>query len=232
MPKVLGIIPARGGSKGIPKKNIAALGGKPLIEYTFKAAKDSKLIDRLILSTDSKEIAEVGKENNVEVPFIRPKELSMDETPTLPVIKHAVDFMRDKLKYSADIILILQPTAPLRKPKHIDEALHLLINSDADSTVSVVEVPHQYNPFFTMKIDDGKLSFYKQEGTKLTRRQDLPKSYSRNGAIYALRLETLNVKESLYGDKCLPYIMEFSESINIDSKYDLSIAGLFLKKNQ
>lgn len=230
MPLVLGIIPARGGSKGIPKKNIALLAGRLLIEYTFDAAKGSKLIDRLILTTDDEEIAEVGRKNGIEIPFIRPKELAADDTPTLPVIKHAVDFMENEFKYMPDMIVILQPTAPLRKARHIDEALNLLINSDADSIVSVVEVPHQYNPYFIMEITDGKLSFYRKEGLNFTRRQDLPKTYSRNGAVYAFRLKTLKEKNSIYGDKCLPYIMDFSESINIDSLDDLRIAELFIKK--
>lgn len=228
MPEVLGIIPARGGSKGIPQKNIALLAGRPLIEYTFDAAKESKLIDRLIITTDNEEIADLAKKNNVEVPFLRPKELARDDTPTLPVIKHAVDFMEGKLGYVADIIIILQPTAPLRKARHIDEALNLLINSDADSIVSVVKVPHQYNPYFTMKIMDDKLSFYKKEGIGLTRRQDLPKTYSRNGAIYALRRKTLTEKKSIYGDRCIPYIMKYEESINIDSIYDLKVAEMFI----
>lgn len=228
IPKVLGIIPARSGSKGIPKKNIALLAKRPLIEYTFDAARGSKLINRFILSTDSEEIAAVGRKNNIEVPFLRPKELSRDETPTLPVIKHALSFMKDNLEYFAEIILILQPTAPLRKAKHIDEALDLLIKSEADSIVSVVEVPHQYNPHFIMKIKDGGLSFYKKDGIDFTRRQDLPKVYSRNGAIYAIKVGPFLKENSLYGKKCLPYIMDFNESINIDTLNDFYIAESFL----
>lgn len=230
MPLILGIIPARGGSKGIPKKNIALLAGRLLIEYTFDAAKGSKLIDRLILTTDDEEIAEVGRKNGIEIPFIRPKELAADDTPTLPVIKHAVNFMENEFKYMPDMIVILQPTAPLRKARHIDEALNLLINSDADSIVSVVEVPHQYNPYFIMEITDGKLSFYRKEGLNFTRRQDLPKVYARNGAIYALRKRTFSQNKSLYGNFCLPYIMKFEESINIDSIYDLKIAEMFIRE--
>lgn len=228
--RVLAIIPARGGSKGIPKKNIYSLTGKPLIEYTFDAAKGSKLINRTILSTDDNEIAEVGRRNKIEVPFIRPKELAEDNTPTLPVIKHAVEFLESKQNYTADIILLLQPTAPLRKSYHIDEALGLLINNpDADSVVSITEVPHQYNPYFVMKIEDGLLRFYHSESAKYTRRQDLPDVYSRNGAIYAFYLKTLKDKNSIYGDTCLPYVMSFEESVNIDNAYDLKIAEMFLQ---
>lgn len=229
MYKILAIIPARGGSKGIPRKNIFPLYGKPLIEYTFEAAKGSKLINRIILSTEDSEIAETGRKNGIDVPFMRPKELSEDNTPTLPVIKHAVEFVEREQNYFADIIVILQPTAPLRKSYHIDEALTLLINNpDVDSVVSVTEVPHQYNPYFVMKIEDGLLKFYNSESAKYTRRQELPKVYSRNGAIYALRLETLNKKNSLYGDTCLPYVMSFEESANIDTIHDIKIAERFL----
>ncbi|MFH2012804.1 MAG: acylneuraminate cytidylyltransferase family protein [Pseudomonadota bacterium] len=230
MHNILAVIPARGGSKGIPRKNIFSLSGKPLIEYTFTAAKDSKLLNRIIISTDDYEIAEIGKRNGIDVPFMRPKELAEDDTPTLPVVKHAVEYLEKVNGYKPDIVILLQPTAPLRKSHHIDEALGLLINSpDADSVVSVTEVPHQYNPYFIMKIEDGTLKFYNEGGIKHTRRQNLPKVYSRNGAIYAFRLETLNNKNSLYGDICLPYVMSFEESANIDSSYDLKIAEMLLR---
>ncbi|MFA4932782.1 MAG: acylneuraminate cytidylyltransferase family protein [Caldisericia bacterium] len=230
MPNVLAVIPARGGSKEIPRKNIFSLSGRPLIEYTFEAAKGSKLINRTIVSTDDNEIAEVGRRNGIDVPFMRPKELAEDNTPTLPVIRHAVEFIEKEHGYKPDIVMLLQPTAPLRKSHHIDEALRLLMNNpDADSVVSVTEVPHQYNPYFVMKIEDDLLKFYNEDAIKYTRRQGLPKAYSRNGAIYAFRLETLNEKNSLYGDTCLPYIMSFEESVNIDSVYDFKIAEMLLR---
>lgn len=230
MYKILAIIPARGGSKEIPRKNIFPLSGKPLIEYTFEAAKGSKLINRTIVSTDDNEIAEVGRRNGIDVPFMRPKELAEDNTPTLPVIRHAVEFMGKEHSYKPNIVMLLQPTAPLRKSHHIDEALGLLMNNpDADSVVSVTEAPHQYNPYFVMKIEDGLLKFYNEDAIKYTRRQSLPKAYSRNGAVYAFRLETLDKKNSLYGDTCLPYVMSFEESVNIDTMYDLMMAEMFLR---
>ena len=161
---------------------------------------------------------------------MRPKELAEDNTPTLPVVRHAVEFLEREQNYTADIVVVLQPTAPLRKTYHIDEALNLLINNPgADSIVSVMEVPHQYNPYFVMKIEDDLLKFYNEDAIKYTRRQSLPKAYSRNGAIYAFRLETLNKKNSLYGDTCLPYVMSFEESANIDTMYDLMMAEIFLR---
>ncbi|RJP57877.1 MAG: acylneuraminate cytidylyltransferase family protein [Deltaproteobacteria bacterium] len=230
MCKILAVIPARGGSKEIPRKNIFSLSGKPLIEYTFDVAKGSKLINRIIITTDDNEIAELGKRNGIDVPFMRPKELAEDNTPTLPVIRHAVEFMGKEHSYKPDIVMLLQPTAPLRKSHHIDEALGLLMNNpDADSVVSVTEVPHQYNPYFVMKIEKGLLKFYNEDAIKYTRRQSLPKVYSRNGAIYAFRLETLNEKNSLYGDTCLPYVMSFEESANIDTMYDLMMAEMLLR---
>lgn len=230
---ILAIIPARGGSKGIPKKNISPLAGKPLIEYTFNSAKGSKLIDKMVLSTDDDEIAESGRKNGIEVPFMRPKELADDNTPTLPVIKHTVEFLERRQNYTADIIILLQPTAPLRKYHHIDEALSLLINNpDADSVVSVAEVPHQYNPYFVMKIEEGLLKFYNSESARYTRRQDLPQVYSRNGAIYAFWLKTLKNKDSIYGEICLPYVMDFEESVNIDSIYDYKMAEILLDQSE
>ena len=228
--KVLATICARGGSKGIPGKNIRLLGGKPMIVYTIEVARRCKAIERVIVSTDDTEIARIARASGAEIPFMRPKELAEDNTPTLPVVRHAVEFLEREQNYTADIVVVLQPTAPLRKTYHIDEALNLLINNPgADSIVSVMEVPHQYNPYFVMKIEDDLLKFYNEDAIKYTRRQSLPKAYSRNGAIYAFRLETLNKKNSLYGDTCLPYVMSFEESANIDTMYDLMMAEIFLR---
>ena len=174
MSKVLGIIPARGGSKGIPNKNLRELAGRPLLAYTVDAAQESGVIDRLILSTDSGEIAELGRSLGVEVPFMRPVELAQDDTAMLPVLKHAVAQL-EAGGWQPEIIVLLQPTAPLRKAQHIAEAVGLLQEESCDSVVSVVEVPGHYVPHFVMKIEEGKLDFFLPEGERVTRRQDARK---------------------------------------------------------
>lgn len=232
--EILGIIPARGGSKSIPRKNLYPLCGKPLIEYTFDAAKRSNYLSRIILTTDDEEIALLGRQNGIEVPLMRPANLALDDTPTLPVIQHAVDYLEKTERYFPDIIVILQPTSPLRGSHHIDEAIELLINTGADSVVSVVEVPHQYNPVSLMKINDGKLvPFLEGEGTRILQRQDKPKVYARNGAaVYAVRYETLMQHNNLFGKDCRPLIMKSVESIDIDNIWDLKLVECILKESR
>ncbi len=231
--KILAVIPARGGSKAIPGKNIRILGLKPLIEYTFDAAKASVLLDRIILSTDDKEIARIGKMNKIEVPFLRPAQLAKDTSPTLPVIRHAVKFLEENDNYRADMIVILQPTSPLRRSEHIDEALEILIDTKADSVVSVTELPHQHNPYSVMKIDNGRLIPFIEDGERYTQRQQKPLLYARNGAsIYAFKYETLINEDSLYGNDCRPYIMNKADSIDIDDVADFELAECVLGKRK
>lgn len=231
--KILAVIPARGGSKAILGKNIRILGSKPLVEYTFDAAKASALLDRIILSTDDKEIARIGKENKIEVPFCRPAQLAGDNSPTLPVIQHAVNFLEENDNYKADIIVILQPTSPLRRSEHIDGALEILIGTKADSVVSVTELPHQHNPYSVLKIDNGRLVPFIKDGKRYTQRQQKPLLYARNGAaIYAFKYETLINENSLYGNDCRPYIMNKADSIDIDDMTDFELAEFILGKRK
>ena len=158
--RVLGIITARGGSKGVPGKNLKPLGGRPLIDYTIDAANDTPL-DRLILSTDDNKIAVVARGLGCEVPFMRPAELARDETPHLPVIQHAVQWLRDKENYSPDIVLTLQPTSPLRSSADIAAALRMLELSDADSVVSVNKVGAHAHPMRMLKVGaDGMATLF------------------------------------------------------------------------
>jgi N-acylneuraminate cytidylyltransferase len=216
--KILGIIPARGGSKGIPGKNIRMLGGKPLIHYAALAARESGLVDRLILTTDSVEIAEVGKTLGIEVPFIRPAELARDDTPMFPVIDHALQFVENE-GWTPDIILLLQPTAPLRQPEHIREAVQILTETKCDAVASVVEVPQHYAPDFVLKLEDGKLKPFLEGGIK-TRRQDVRPAYSRDGSIYAFWRDVFIHKRSIYGDDCRPLLISGNESCNLDTMED------------
>lgn len=229
---ILGIIPARGGSKSIPRKNIIELAGKPLLAYTCEAARESKNLTKIVLSTDSEDIAEVGRSYGIEVPELRPQELAQDDTGMLPVILHMLEVLKRAQNYEPSIIVLLQPTSPLRTSAHIDAAVDILIKTKADSVVSVIETPHQFNPVSVMRIKDGSLTPYMQ-GPQILRRQDKPKVYSRNGpAVLAVRTETILKKNSLYGDHIRPLVMLPEESIDIDTPFDLKIAECILRKLQ
>ena len=230
--EILAIIPARGGSKGIPKKNMVLLYGNPLIHYTIDAAKKSSLISRVILSSDDDEIINYCKSQFIEVPFRRPFKLAQDDTPMIDVVKHAIIFLKKKENYKPEYIILLQPTSPLRTAQHIDEALNKLINSDADSIVSVIEVPHQFNPFSVMKLNvEGNLAFFIKEGKKYSRRQDKPVLYARNGpAIFASKYECILKNNVLYSGNILPYFMKRKISIDIDNTFDLILAEILLKE--
>jgi len=233
---ILGIITARGGSKGIPRKNIKELFGKSLIVYTIEAVKESGVFDRLVLSTDDEEIAEVAKKYGCEVPFMRPAELAEDTTPTLPVLQHSVKWLRDNENYSPDYVMILQPTAPLRQPWHIREAVSLFEKTGGDSIVSISEVPGDFNPHWQFIIDENqRLNLFTGEPLKqvIRRRQDLPKTYTRNGAIYLFKTELLfSDSPSFYGNDTRAYVMEEKYSVNIDRQEDWIEAEKAIEKLQ
>jgi len=218
--QLLGIIPARGGSKGIPGKNIKLLADKPLLAYTIEAARQAGICSRLILTTDSEAIANVGREWGIEVPFIRPPELARDDTAMLPVLQHAVTEMRAR-GFSPDAIVILQPTAPFRRGDDLKAAFGLLnSNPSIDSVVSVEPVPEHYSPYFVMKIEEDRLLPFIEGGLKITRRQDAPKAYSRSGDFYFIRIGTLMDGNSVYGQNCRPYIVTHSNRVNLDTLED------------
>ena len=230
---ILAIVPAREGSKGIPKKNIYPLCNTPLIYYTIKAIQRSKLITRAILSSDSSEVIKVAEDYGLEVPFVRPSKLAQDDTPALPVVEHAVKWLEETENYKADYIILLQPTSPLRTENHIDEALSILINSDADSIVSIVEVPHSFNPYSIMKLQGKYLSPYLLYDENKNLRQFKPVFYARNGAaIYAFTYNCLMNKHSIYGDKILPYLMEKESSIDVDDLFDLKLCEWILSSRE
>ncbi len=230
---ILAIVPARGGSKGIPGKNMVDLNGKPLMQYTFDAAKESKFIDRILLSTDDEKFAEFGRSQGIDVEM-RPAELATDTAVMKDVINYHLDSLAEK-GYTPDIFILLQPTSPLRTSQHIDEALKLLTDDGtADAIVSVMDMPHQYLPMKIMKMDDsGALKFYQEDGEKYTTRQALPHLYARNGAaIYAVYTDVYRKTGSLYGTRCLPYVMEEEDSVDIDKPFDLFLADCILKSRQ
>ncbi len=221
---LLGIIPARGGSKGIPGKNTRLLAGRPLLAYTVDAARRSGIFTRLILTTDSPDIARIGRDLGLEVPFLRPPELAQDDSPMLPVMQHAVAWL-EAAGFSPDLIALLQPTAPFRRPQDLIEARRLLEqHPEADSVVSVEPVPEHYAPHFVMRISDGWLLPFLPEGPRITRRQDAPKAYSRSGDFYFTRTRTLMAGNSIYGTRCLPFLVHHDHRVNLDSAADWAAA--------
>lgn len=223
---IVGVIPARGGSKSIPKKSIANCAGQPLLSYTCQAALASRL-DRVILSTDDPEIAAVGKQYGVEVPFLRPPELARDETPMLPVLQHLLQWLTQTGE-SITAIVLLQPTSPLRRSVHIDEALELFFQSQAETVVSVVSVPHQFHPVSVLKMQDQQLSPYLADQPLILRRQDKPPVYARNGPAVLIMKPQVIQRRELYGKPTVGYIMDTQSSIDIDTPEDLYLAELYL----
>jgi CMP-N,N'-diacetyllegionaminic acid synthase len=225
---VLGVVPARGGSKGIPRKNLAMVAGRPLLAYTADAARRSQRLTRVIVSTEDDTIADAARALGLEVPFRRPVELAIDEAPMLPVLQHAAREMA-RAAFPADIVVLLQPTSPLRRAEHIDRAVDLLESTGADSVVSVVEVPHQFSPVSVMRLDGDRLRPY-LDGPLVTRRQEKPGVYARNGpAVLAVRTCVLE-RGSLYGEDCRPMVMSASESVDIDGPEDLALAEWLLSQ--
>jgi CMP-N-acetylneuraminic acid synthetase len=233
--KILGVITARGGSKGIPGKNIKDLGGLPLIAYTIKSAQESGVFDKIILSTDDPKIAEVAKKYGCDVPFIRPAELAQDGTPHLPVMQHAVEWLKENENYNPDFVTILQPTAPLRQSWHIKEALGLLLKQKADSVVAVTEIPGHHSPYWAVVCDEnglGKLFTGDSIKNRIPRRQSFPqKTYSNSGALYMFKTELLFDKEepNFYGDKVAIYPIEEKYCVNIDEPSDWELAEKSIK---
>jgi CMP-N-acetylneuraminic acid synthetase len=230
--KILGIIPARGGSKGIPGKNIKNLGGKPLLYYTIEAAKASKLLTKVILSSDDPEIIKVAEKAGVEVPFIRPENLAQDDTPSLAVIKHALDFFKNKNE-EFDAICLLQVTSPFRDEEIIDKAIEKFKNEELDCLISVREVPTEFNPHWIFEPDEhNQLKISTGDKKIIPRRQELPKAFYRDGALYITRSDVILKQNSLYGNS-IGYIESKNEFyVNIDTPKDWVEAEKIIKKNQ
>jgi CMP-N-acetylneuraminic acid synthetase len=227
---VLAVIPARGGSKGIPNKNLSMLCGRPLLAYTADAALRSRRVTRAIVSTDSDAIADAARRLGLDVPFMRPSELATDAAAMLPVVQHALRTMRDT-GFRPDAVALLQPTSPLRQSEHIDAAIALLEQSGADSVVSVVEVPHHFNPRSVMALEGDRLRPF-LDGPSATRRQDKPRVFARNGpAVLVTRASTID-RGSLYGEDCRPFVMGAEESIDVDSPWDLQVAEWALERRR
>lgn len=227
--RILGIIPARGGSKGIPRKNVRLLAGKPLLYYTAEAALASSLLTRVILSTDDLEIAEIGKNCGLEVPFIRPSELAKDDTPTLPVIQHAVHFIEEN-EDKFDAICLLQPTNPLRTTKTIEECIKLYQENKADSVITILQVPHIYNPYWVyLENEEGNLELCMGNKNPISQRQLLPKAYHREGSIYITNRDVIINQNSLFGNKVFGFLIDKEKSVNVDTIEDWIQAEKIIK---
>lgn len=225
--RILGIIPARGGSKGVPKKNIKKLGEKPLIEYTINSCKVSKLLTNYIVSTDCDQTISLCNNLNVDVPFKRPKALALDSTPSIEVVKHAVEFF-EKREIKYDAICLLQPTTPFREINFIDNAINKFIHNNSDSLVSVIKVPKKYNPNWVLHKTEDKLKFFDEEKL-LTRRQNLEDTFIRDGSIYLTKVNL--IKKGTFYSKSIDFVVNQSEVfINIDEKADWLSAEKLLSK--
>ena len=228
---ILGIIPARSGSKGVINKNIRLLNDKPLVQYTIEAALGSDLITDFIVSTNSKNIAGICRDAGANIPFYRPDKLASDNIESFPVIVHALNQMENCKNVKYDYFIMLQPTSPLRVSSDIDDSLAKLINTKNDSIVSVVDVRGAH-PLRMKKINSKQLleNYIKQNGENMKPRQELEKVYIRNGSIYASRKEVLIKYKSLVGPKCMPYVMSKEKSVNIDNNIDFLIASQLMSQ--
>ncbi|WP_353093815.1 acylneuraminate cytidylyltransferase family protein [Tissierella praeacuta] len=226
----LAIIPARGGSKGVPRKNIRLLNGIPLIGHTLMEAKKSKYLNRVIVSTDDEEIVKISRQFNGEVPCLRPKELAKDTSPTIDSIIHIINYLKEKENYLPDYICLLQCTSPLRTYEDIDGAIEKLLYTDFDGIISVCEV--EVNPYWTNVFEKDKLKYFIEEGKNITRRQDLPKVYRYNGAIYIIKTDILMDIKSFETENITGYIMSNEDSIDIDTITDFKIAEILMKERE
>ncbi len=229
MQEVLAIIPARGGSKGVPRKNIRLLAGRPLIHHTIVAARKCQTLHRIVVSTEDAEIAELVAGMGIEV-LRRPEDLAQDDTPMVPVIQHALKSLADE-GYQSDIVVVLQPTAPLRQAEHIEDCLEMIAVKGVNSVVSVSPVPAHFRPDWQFTLTEGgelqTFSGKDLDGIQ-ARRQELSMTYTRNGAIYAVRRAAFIEGESLLVPPCKAYIMASEDSVNIDTEEDFWLAERYL----
>lgn len=222
----IAIIPARGGSKGLPRKNIRPLAGKPLIAHSIEVARNCNNIDRVIVTTDDKEIADISREYGAEVPFIRPEHLAGDEATTIDVLKHAIDFL-EKEPSKVSHIILLQPTSPLRSTDDVTKALEIYFQqNNQEAVISVCEA--QTHPYLLKKITNQCIVDFIEKPV-VTRRQDFPNVYELNGAIYICPKENIE-NGYIYKDKAIPFIMNRESSVDIDDEVDFLLAEAIMRK--
>ncbi len=227
--RLLGVITARGGSKGLPRKNVRSLAGKPLIVHTIDAALGlGDRLYRLVVSTDDDEIAQISRTAGAEVPFKRPPELSRDDTPSIPVVQHAVRWVEENGGKLVDWILLLQPTSPLRTTADLAAALDLIQDGDPTAVIGVCEA-NESHPLKMKVIQNGLIHPYDPDRFREgLRRQDYPPVYKTNGAIYLVHREVLMEQNSLLGDRVKPLVMPAERSVDIDGSLDFMLAERLL----
>ncbi|HEY8241122.1 MAG TPA: acylneuraminate cytidylyltransferase family protein, partial [Kiritimatiellia bacterium] len=227
---VLGVITARGGSKGIPDKNIVPCGGKPLIAWTIDAARASDRVNRVVLSSDDARIAEIGRACGAEVPFMRPAELAGDRSAHVPVVLHALDWLKEHENYAPDYVLLLQPTSPLRMSHDIDAAVELAEQTKADAVVGICEPGH--HPYLMKSItEDGPLADFMPKPDGYQPRQSWPEVYAVNGAIYLIKTDVLRAEKTFTPRNSVGYVMPPERSLDVDTPWDLKLADLVLSQS-
>lgn len=226
---ILGVITARGGSKGLPGKNLRLLGSRTLVAHAIASAKESRLLTRFLLSTDDEAIAREGRKAGAEVPFMRPKELATDEISIVPVLQHAVRWMEANAHFQPDAVVLLQAVSPFRRGAHIDAAIQKFIDTGADSVLTLREP--DYSPYFMKRvIGDRVVPLFPELAGKVARRQDAPPAYRPTGAVYVTRTSVLMREGNVLGKDTRGVIMPFEASINIDTPWDFMMAEILLKE--
>lgn len=227
--RILVVCPARGGSKGIPLKNLQPFNGIPLVARVGHMVADIPEIDRAVVSTDSEEIARVAKESGLDVPFYRPEDLSGDRISDLEVLSHAlIETERlDKVHY--DIVVMLQPTSPLRRTEHVQGTIDMLIDGDWDAVWTVSETDSKNHPLKQLTVDEGRLDYYDQSGKQIIARQQLVPVYHRNGVAYAIKRSCLLDQQSIKGERTGALVLE-GDMVSIDTYWDLELAEYIFSK--
>ena len=231
--KIIGLIPARSGSKGIPGKNLKLLGDLPLLAHTCIESLKSKVLDNIIISTDSQKIADVAMLYGVDAPFLRPPDISGDSSSASEYVEHFLGFLKSQEQSMPEVIVILQPTCPFRVAQDIDNATQLLLDSNLDCITSVNELPSKYNPAWQFKLEGLNLQPYgdnKDWSSIVKNRQLLESTFTRNGAIYAFRVNSFLKNGNIYGSRVGGYKMPIERSINIDEPEDWIAAERYLIK--
>jgi len=229
-PETLAIIPARGGSKGVPRKNIRPLCGRPLIAWTIDAARAATRLNRIVVSTDDHEIAEIAAHYGADVPFMRPSELSLDDTPDLPVFQHVLAELKEREGYRPEVVVWLRPTAPLRTETDIDEACEILLSEKTDWVRSVCRAEH--HPYWMFRVKEGCLTPFMEEinTARYPRRQLLPAVYRLNGAVEVSWCQTVSKATAAYTGRIAPYVMPMERSLDVDTMFDLNVAEFLLTR--
>jgi CMP-N-acetylneuraminic acid synthetase len=229
-PYALGVIPARGGSKGLPGKNLRRLGALSLIGHAVASAREATRLTRFIVSTDSPEIAEEARRHGAEVPFVRPADLASDQAGMLGVLQHAVRWLEGAAGIRPDLVVTLQPTSPFRVGADIDGTIAKIVATGADSAQTLSEA--SYHPFFMKTLEGDRTVALFPEGHKYVRRQDAPAVYQPSGAVYVTRYDVLMEQGHILGDDNRGVVQGFEASVNIDTEWDFMLAELILREGR